>query len=196
MENESKMTSKLIESLSCIETVKLCNGIDGVSKRVYDKYEQYLESFIRIGKIENLLYGIKTFVDSTGQIIILTLGGAGVIFGVFSIGDLITFNVVLSYFIEPIKRILGLQSEYQNALIAARRLKEIVDLETEKEMNGEKKIELDYDIRFENVDFSVLWCCITKWSGIPNGRWKDCISRTYKGICSQQNSAHTFGVRN
>lgn len=153
MENESKMTSKLIESLSCIETIKLCNGIGEVSKKVYEKYEQYLESFIRIGKIENLLYGIKIFVDSTGEITILTLGGIGVILNVISIGDLITFNIVLSYLIEPLKRIVDLQPEYQKALIAARRLKEIVDLEIEKEVNNEKKIELDYDIRFENVDF-------------------------------------------
>lgn len=153
LESESKMTSKLIESLSCIETVKLCNGIAEVAKRVYNRYEQYLESFIRIGKIENLSYGIKTFVDSTGQIIILTLGGVGVILGVISIGDLVTFNVVLSYFIEPIKRILGLQSEYQSALVAARRLKEILDLDTEQELNSEKKLELNYSIKFQNVDF-------------------------------------------
>ena len=92
-------------------------------KKVYEKYEQYLESFIRIGKIENLLYGIKIFVDSTGEITILTLGGIGVILNVISIGDLITFNIVLSYLIEPLKRNSGFTARISKSPYSSKAIK-------------------------------------------------------------------------
>ena len=61
--------------------------------------------------------------------------------GEISIGVLISFNALLAYFIEPIERMINLQPQLQSAMVAADRLGEILDLEKEKALDEDKKID-------------------------------------------------------
>ena len=73
-----------------------------------------------------------------------------------SIGVLISFNALLAYFIEPIERMINLQPQLQSAIVAADRLGEILDLEKEKAVNEDKKINpstLLGEIKLKNIDF-------------------------------------------
>jgi ATP-binding cassette subfamily B protein len=67
----------------------------------------------------------------------------------------LSFYALIGYLTGPVSSLIGMNKTIQNALIAADRLFEIMDLERE---NDENKIELQPDligdIRFENVSFS------------------------------------------
>ena len=64
------------------------------------------------------------------------------------------FYTILGYFTGPVASLIGANKQIQNALIAADRLFEIMDLERE---DSENKIVLKKkniaDIEFKNVDF-------------------------------------------
>ena len=70
-------------------------------------------------------------------------------------GELFSFYALISYFTSPVATLIGMNKTIQNALIAADRLFEIMDLEREETENKlELKKENIGNIIFENVNFS------------------------------------------
>ena len=61
-----------------------------------------------------------------------------VIKGNLTIGQMITFNSLLAYFLDPVKNLINLQPQMQMAIVAADRLGEILDLESERASNEDK----------------------------------------------------------
>lgn len=82
-------------------------------------------------------------------------GGSLVLKGEVTIGELISFNALLAYFIQPIGRLINLQPQLQEAIVASDRLGEILDLELEKSDDESIKPEtLAGCISLENVSFA------------------------------------------
>lgn len=80
-------------------------------------------------------YTLKVFVELVGGVVILWVGGIDVIQGTLTMGQLITFQSLLVYFLDPVKNLINLQPQLQTAVVAADRLGEIMDLEAEKGEN-------------------------------------------------------------
>ncbi len=156
MEQNSQLTSYLVESLNGIETVKTFNAEPEASLKTEIKFVKLLRSIFKGGIINNVRSSITAFTALTGGIVILWVGAWNVIKGDMSVGQLLTFNALLGYFLDPIKNLIELQPMMQTALVASDRLGEIFDLELEKSDNEEKKIkpsDLKGDIVFKDVDF-------------------------------------------
>ncbi len=76
--------------------------------------------------------------------------------GELTIGQLLVFNSLLAYFIDPVKNLINLQPMMQTAIVASDRLGEILDLQVEKDENEEDKMtphSLKGTIEFNNVHF-------------------------------------------
>jgi len=120
------------------------------------RFIKFIKSAFKNGWINNLQSSLKSGVKSVFGIVLLWVGANEVIHGRLSIGELLTFNALLAYFLEPIENLINLQPQIQTALVAADRLGEILDLEIEKSKNEDKKINpasLRGDIDFVNVTF-------------------------------------------
>ncbi len=76
-----------------------------------------------------------------------------VIKGDITLGTLITFYSLFGYFLEPIQNLIELQPEMQTAVIAADRLNDILDAETEKSNSQSDFLSLYGNILFDNVSF-------------------------------------------
>lgn len=99
---------------------------------------------------------IKNYLDLVGGTIILWTGSYQVIQGNLSVGQLIAYNALSAYFLTPLKNLINFQPMIQSAIIAAERLGEILDLETEDDKHTGSKIKpehLDGDIEIRNLDF-------------------------------------------
>ena len=57
--------------------------------------------------------------------------------GNMTIGELITYNALLVYFLDPIENLISIQPMMQSALIAGERLNEIFDLDVENKTRNE-----------------------------------------------------------
>lgn len=156
MENNAKITSYLVESLSGIETIKAFNAEREVNGETEKRFVKLMKSAFKAGFINNVQGSIKGSVKAIFGVVILWIGGYECILGVLSVGQLLAFNSLLAYFLEPIENLINLQGELQTAIVAAERLGEILDLELEKSENESKKINpstLNGTIEFKNVDF-------------------------------------------
>lgn len=153
MENNARVQSCLKESIDGIETVK-ANRIEAVAKRKNSaKFTRLINSVFKNSIISVSQDSICSLIELVGIVIILWVGFGMVQANQVTIGSLITFYALLSYFTEPIKNLIGLQPMMQTAIIAAERLNDILDIPVEEKCATQgAKIFFD-SISFSNVDF-------------------------------------------
>ena len=156
MENNAQLTSYMVESLNGIQTIKAYNAERKVNLEAETKFIRLLRSVFKLSWVSNLQGSLVGFIELTGGIVILWVGAYSVIKGNLTIGQLITFNSLLAYFLDPVKNLINLQPQMQTAIVAADRLGEILDLEPERTSSEEKKLypgSLQGDILYKNVTF-------------------------------------------
>ena len=66
-----------------------------------------------------------------GTSVIIWVGAMSVIRGKISIGTVLAFSSLMSFFMEPLKSIINLQPQVQTAMVAADRLNEVMELDEE-----------------------------------------------------------------
>lgn len=156
MEENAQVTSYLVESLNGIETVKSFNCEKKTEHKTENLFIKFLKSVFHNGFLTNGQQTLTTAIATIGETIILWIGTLAVLDGNMTIGQLITFNALLAYFLDPVKNLINLQPLMQTAIVAADRLSEILELASEKDENEEnrlKNISLKHPIKISNVDF-------------------------------------------
>ncbi|MEP3384595.1 MAG: peptidase domain-containing ABC transporter, partial [Flavobacteriaceae bacterium] len=155
MENTAELESQLVESLNAMGTIKRFGLEDFANIKTETRFIKLLESgyksalnFVFSGTSSNTIAQLFT--------IILLWSGAGfVIDREITPGELLSFYAIIGYFTTPLSSLIGANKEIQNALIAADRLFEIMDLEREE---MDKTIELTKEkignITFRGASFS------------------------------------------
>lgn len=154
MENAATLETQLVESLSNVRTVKEF-GIEGYSNsKTENRFVKLLFTTYKSG-LNNIFAGSSTqFIASIFTVILMWVGAGYVIDQEITPGELFSFYALIGYFTGPIASLVGMNKTIQNALIAADRLFEIMDLEREETTHKSQlpKEEVG-DIRFENVSF-------------------------------------------
>lgn len=153
MEMNSKVTSQFVETINGIETIKAFNQEDNEKEKTDKLYKKFLKKIFNGGVLSLSQQTITMFVAVVGELVILWVGVAYVIKGELTLGELITFNALLGYFIEPIKNLINLQPSIQTAVVAADRLGEILDITPEYNYEHEQ---LNDKIRFDKISISNL----------------------------------------
>jgi ATP-binding cassette subfamily B protein len=155
MEYNAELESQLVESLNSVKTVKQFGIEDFANIKTENKFIRLLDSVYKSSINSFFSTNSSEFVSRIFTIIILWIGSYFVIDNMITPGELLSFYALIGYLTAPVSSLIGMNKTIQNALIAADRLFEIMDLERE---NNENKIELQTDtigdIRFENVSFS------------------------------------------
>lgn len=156
MEKNAQLTSYIVESIDGIETVKAYNAESKSNFETEKKFVGLLKTVFKFGYMNNIQASLKGAVQMIGGVVILWVGAYQVIQGNMTMGQLLTFNALLAYFLEPIQNLINLQPTIQTAVVAADRLGEILDLEAEILPDEDKKIKpttLCGDIEFKKVGF-------------------------------------------
>lgn len=154
MENAAELQTQLVESVTHVRTVKEF-GIEEFSNlKTENKFVKLLFTTYKSG-LNSIFAGTSTqFLASLFTIILMWIGSGYVIDRAITPGELFSFYALIGYFTSPVASLIGMNKTAQNALIAADRLFEIMDLEREE---TENKVELQKenigDIKFENVSF-------------------------------------------
>ena len=154
MENAADLQTQLVESITHVRTVKEF-GIEEFSNlKTENKFVKLLFSGYKSG-LNSVFAGTSTqFLASIFTVILMWIGSGYVIDRAITPGELFSFYALIGYFTSPVASLIGMNKTAQNALIAADRLFEIMDLEREE---TENKIALQRenigDIKFENVSF-------------------------------------------
>jgi ABC-type bacteriocin transporter len=154
MEDSAELESQLVESLNSVGTTKRF----GLESHANEKTEIRFINLLQTGfksNINSVFSGTSTELISRILTIVLLWVGAGyVLDGNITPGELLSFYTLIGYFTGPVTSLIGMNKTVQDAVIAADRLFEIMDLERESDEN---QIDLTPDkigdIHFEKVSF-------------------------------------------
>ena len=135
MENAADLQTQLVEGVTHIRTIKEF-GIEEFSNlKTENKFVKLLFTTYKSG-LNGVFSGTSTqFLASIFTIILLWIGSGYVIDREITPGELFSFYALIGYFTSPVASLIGMNKTIQNALIAADRLFEIMDLEREETEN-------------------------------------------------------------
>ncbi len=155
MESSADLEAQLVESLNSISTIKRFGIEEYANLKTETRFVHLLKNTFRSTYGSIMAQGGIQFVSTGITIAILWLGSMLVIDQELTPGTLMVFYSLVGYVISPIGSLISSNQTIQDALIAADRLFQIMDLE--REQDNEQKIELTEemvgDISFEDVCF-------------------------------------------
>lgn len=149
---QTNFNSLIVESIDMIESIKNLN-VENImlhkqekclSKSLFNNYK--FSSFINISNLS------KDFILEICFFIINSYGFMCVYQNSLSIVDLFTFNIMLSYCIEPVKNMVNLLPKYNYIKASFSKIMEFINIEEEKILAVTSKIK--GDITFNNVSYS------------------------------------------
>ena len=132
MSREARVTSHLIDSIEGILTVKAYTYNKTIFNNGKKKIERWQDTILNLGSTENLQSAIKVLIGGMGEIIVLCIGALEIIGNNLSIGELVTYNILIGYLLTPVKDIVNLQPLYHSAHVAMERLESVLRIKVKK----------------------------------------------------------------
>ena len=131
METGAAFESQLVESIQGIATIRRFGTSDFFNRKTENSFAPYMRAIFTSSRSGIVLANLSEFVTGILTISILWVGSYLVIDHVFSSGELLSFYTLIIFFTNPVRALIGANRSMQDAIIAADRLFEIIDLETE-----------------------------------------------------------------
>jgi len=152
----SKVNLSLIESLESVETIKGLSLEKIFYHKMCDIYKKYIDISYKFSKLFNKEGLLKDLINGSGLNIIMFIGSLLVFKDKMTVGELITYNTLIIYFLEPLKNIIDSDIYIKKAKVA---LDRIIDLYIVKEEqltldNKYTSNKIDGNISFKNLSYS------------------------------------------
>ncbi len=155
METSADLQAQLVESLESVETIKRF-GIETFANTKTEKRFIPMLRTIFIATKNGFFVSNSIHIINQGIIIaILWIGSTQVINQSITPGTLMMFYSLVGYVTAPLSSLISSNQSIQEALIAADRLYQIMDLECEDTEEGKMELTKDMigDIHFEDICF-------------------------------------------
>ena len=155
-ELNANINSYMVESISNIDSIKFLSLEDIVSNNMDVKYNKYLNNSYKFERIYNFQKFIKEMINYLGLTTIISFGVLMVIDGKMTLGQVITYNTMIVYFLEPIKSIIGLELLLKKTKISIDRVDELYEINKEENNVNNKSItrKIQGDILVKNLNYS------------------------------------------
>ncbi len=149
---QTEFNSLTIENISMFDSIKNLNITDNVLIKLEKSLSKYLFDNYHFNSFFNLSNLGKDFLLEMCLFIINSYGFYNILNGNLTIIDLFTFNLILAYFIDPIKNIISILPKYNYVKASFTKISEFINLD-EEEINKDNNL-LKGDISFRNVSYS------------------------------------------
>lgn len=152
----SSINNDFIETLTSIDTIKNLKLEEEFKDKINDSYVNYLRKSFNFNKTINIEILFKNLIDSFGKYFILFLGSIFVLKEEMTLTQLITYNSLIIYFLEPIKNIINLDVDIKNMKISIKRIIELYNVGKEFNEIDEKYTnkELIGNIKINDLNYS------------------------------------------
>lgn len=155
-EDAAIVNSYLIESINNIDTIKSLGVEEIIGDEMYKKYNHYLNTSYQFQRLFHLENFIKDLINYIGLSIIIFVATVFTLEGKMTIGEVITYNSILIYFLEPIKSMIEMELTIKKSKISIQRVTELYEVEKEDFSLNEKYTQekLKGDIAIHNLNYS------------------------------------------
>lgn len=154
--SEANKNAGLFETVNGISTIKALSTEKTAFRRNEFLGVDVLKNTVKLESFGNLNITLQSFISGIGTLLIYWVGSHEIFNGSLSLGQLISFVTLSSYFLGPLSRLLTMQPSIQEALVSAERLNEIFKMK-EEDFDEEHNLEAENfssQICFKNVCFS------------------------------------------
>jgi ATP-binding cassette, subfamily C, bacteriocin exporter len=156
MEKSADFESQLVESLNNISTIRYLNSENQSFDKAEGTFARFLSQIYINGRNSILANNGTSFLAGLATISLLWTGSVFVFRQDLTPGQLMLLYSLFGYLLGPLSSLVMMSRTIQDALIAADRLFQILDIE--EEIDNSKylvnlKSDTGYDIHFENVTF-------------------------------------------
>ncbi len=152
MERASRFQSSIIESLRSVTTIKNFGNERFAMARTALKLEDLNNTLSQTGKVSLFAGAAAEMVSKLIMLVILWSGGAAVIAGILTIGELVSFYTIAALFTAPLQQIASAISSFREGNVAATRYMDIMALEEESSGKGER-VRVD-NLTVDNLSYS------------------------------------------
>lgn len=156
MESSADLEAQLVESVNSIATIKRFGIEDFANLKTENRFVQLLKNTFRSSYGAIIAGNGVQFISTGITVAVLWIGSLLVIDKSMTPGTLMLFYSLVGYVISPVSTLITSNQTIQDALIAADRLFQIMDLEREQ-CDADNKVNLTSemigDIVFDNVSF-------------------------------------------
>ena len=155
MQAAAEMNSHVIESLNGIETIKSFQSEEFVYSKTSRRLLNFINKSQKVAQLDVAQYTIKNLTDLLVSALVIWIGASLVLKNQLTLGELITFNSLLTYFTTPLQSIVNLQFKLQEADVAGKRLNEVLSIPQEESSDNSTILkELTHDIQVSNLNYS------------------------------------------
>lgn len=154
MEDAASLESQLVESLNAEKTIKQFGIEKFVDEKTESRFVKMLYSIYSSSKCDIISGSVSELFSLLLVVVLMWAGAQFVLDGNMTAGELMSFYAIVGYFTSPVASLIASDKSIRDALIAADRLFEIMDLEVE-ESSAKMELSRDMvgDIVFSNVCF-------------------------------------------
>ena len=152
-EDSSKINSTLVESISSYETIKGLNLEKSFQNKINKLYLHSINNNLNFTKISNVQELFQDFFEGVILLFIIYTGATYIMDKSITIGNLITFNSLVYYFLTPIKNSVEYYKEFFYVKNSIQRINNILNFKYEK-LDKLTNLNIDGNILVKNLEFS------------------------------------------
>lgn len=152
IESETDFNTTLIENLNMFTSIKNLNTVDLNLSQIENKLMNYLKNNYTLAKFLNYQVMYKSFINEVSIFLINTIGFYLIKIGELNVVDLITFNSLMSYYLDPIRNTIDMLPKLNYLKASFYKINDFLSNKIEN-LGDENKL-LNNSITFNNVSFS------------------------------------------
>ena len=122
-----ELTNRITEAFTNIHVIKANSSEDVFLNRTLPTNQKVYESNIKLVSFRVLFFPLLTTLTALSQLVVLYVGGIEVMAGRLSVGDILAFNVYLTYLAFLITSLGFVMSIYQRSKTALERITPIIE---------------------------------------------------------------------
>lgn len=149
---QTNVNSVILENIEMIDSIKHLNILTIILKKIEYVLSKKLLYNFKFNNLLNILNFIRNILIECCLFVINSYGIYQIINGNLTIVDLFTFNIILTYCIDPVQNIINLLPKYNYIKASFSKIMEFINIEEEKILD-DKSI-LKGNIVFKNVSYS------------------------------------------
>lgn len=150
-EKNSIVNSNMVEGISGFETVKGLGIQDNIVKKFSKNYYKLCSNSFKIQNLYNSQNILKNFFTDLGFLLIIYIGSLLVLKNNLSIGNLILFHTLLTYFFIPLQNVMNINMDIKDSKNALKRIFEIIPNESKTKYLAN---EFNGNIEYRNLTFT------------------------------------------
>jgi ABC-type multidrug transport system fused ATPase/permease subunit len=152
----AEVTGRLTESLAGVRVIKAFNAEEQENKTFEEGVERLFKNVKRSLTATAAMTSSSTFLLGLASTGIMGIGGYKIMTGDLTVGDFLSFTLLLGFMIAPIVQMSNIGSQLTEAMAGLDRTEELMNMEAEEDA-GNRTEELPSmvgDIEFKDVSFA------------------------------------------